>query len=53
MVATSFIVRQDDWLIGICAGFFAIGVGVAIFFAKPVTGEKLQRIKSGEGLWGP
>ena len=49
----SLIVKQSDWLIGTCASLFAVGVGVAIFLAKPVTGEKLQRIARGERLGGP
>jgi hypothetical protein len=51
MAAISPTMKQNSWLIATCAGLFV--VGVAIFFAKPVTGEKLQRIARGERLWGP
>jgi hypothetical protein len=53
MAAISLTMKQNGWLMATCAGLFVVGVGVAIFFAKPVTGEKLQRIARGERLWGP
>ena len=44
LVIGSLIARYDGWLIGVCAGLFCVAVGIAIFFAKPPTGEQLRSI---------